>query len=131
MPRVVPAHVRKLVDRTTVAALLITDVVIGLVWLVGGDRRVGATAYDAALELAPIETYGGVLLLLTAGVFALRAWTDEATTLAWAALGAFWAWWSALTLIVSLESDGTDAYFPASAAVLAVVHVGTALTRED
>lgn len=122
---------RRNVDRATVATLVLADVVIALVWLVGGDARTAAPAYDAALALLPIQTYGALLLTLVAAVGVLRLWTPAATTVAWAALGAFWAWWAALTTLVAVMSEDASAYFPASAAVLAVVHTGTALTRED
>lgn len=130
MPHVVPANIRRWVDPVTVATLLLADLAIGLVWLVGGDQRASAPAYDLARSLLPIETYGAVLLVLTCGVLVFRLWTTEGTALAWGGLGAFWAWWAVLTGLVAVQTDNASAYFPATAAVLAVVHIGTALTRE-
>lgn len=130
MTRVVPDRLRRAVDRLTVTVLIAADLLIGAVWVLGDESRTTAGAYTVAQQLAPQPTYGAVLILLTCGVLALHRWTPAPTTLAWAGLGAYWAWWAVLTCIVALTTDTASAYGPATAGVMAAVHIGTALTRE-
>ena len=113
--------------------LLLTDVAVGLNWVLSSPENLTSPAYDVAKRLAPLPV-AGLLMILAAAVAAGLVWRASRSWLAGYSVivvGAVWAGWAVMFTLAPFGRPGASFLGAILAACMTVLHlfVGIALVR--